>query len=599
MTKHSEAASCRAGPSTNERTSGSILGPVLVSAVLGVTFIAIVIVTWAHWGHVTIDCGGALDRAARIAGGQLLYRDVLSPYGPLADYAVAAAFRAGGIHLNVAYAVGLTVLAAESCLLWYVGRRFLAHLECAVGLAGFWILLAFRPGYINWVLPNTFAATFGSLFATATVALLIADIERPRDGKLIGASVCAAGAALSKVEFGLAAYGTLVLQCLLFPCPARARLSAAIRLLLPGLVLIAAVVLLFASLIPWQSLLFDNLYRIRSFRGTVASLRTTLVEPVWPPVREAALRYGLEFPLRAVLVSVGLRLAGRPGTGRPLGALLVALGLLVPLAPGYVPPRDFTSLVAVKGSDAFEPIPRAFAWSAVGWSVATLAAFVRDRRAPSVGARAIVLVGGLSVLLTLRWDFHVVWAPYYAPFAPFLPLLAVRVLAAPLAGGDASLTAPLVIGGALVAAALNVRTIYGQYGIMLDYPRGRIWAPSLRGAPLAAVIDYVRATTSPEDYVAVIPEERLINFLAERRNPTRDSGIGPAWLATAADERAFVRELKEKWPRAVVVSQRSYPEFQAGTVRAYNPRVIRWIERAYRPAQSAGPYITYSRRDRR
>src|SRR5207249_11176861 len=100
------------------------------------------------------------------------------------------------------------------------------------------------------------------------------------------------------------------------------RRSAAIRRLLPGLVLIAPVVLLFASLIPWQSLLFDDLCRIRSFRGTVASLRTRLAEPVWPPVRQAALRYGLEFPRRAVLVSVGLRLAGRPGTGRPLGALL-------------------------------------------------------------------------------------------------------------------------------------------------------------------------------------------------------------------------------------------------------------------------------------
>src|SRR5437870_5067355 len=167
MRRHSEAASCRAGPSTNEQTSGSILGPVLVSAVLGVTFIAIVTVTWAHWGHVTIDCGGALDRAARIAEGELLYRDVLSPYGPLADYAVAAAFRAGGIHLNVAYAVGLAVLAAESCLLWYVGRRFLAHLECAVGLASLWTVLAVRPGFINWLFPITFARTIGWLYATA------------------------------------------------------------------------------------------------------------------------------------------------------------------------------------------------------------------------------------------------------------------------------------------------------------------------------------------------------------------------------------------------------------------------------------------------
>ena len=36
---------------------------------------------------------------------------------------------------------------------------------------------------------------------------------------------------------------------------------------------------------------------------------------------------------------------------------------------------------------------------------------------------------------------------------------------------------------------------------------------------LATVVDYVRANTGPDDWVAVFPEERLVNFLAERRHP--------------------------------------------------------------------------------
>ena len=67
--------------------------------------------------------------------------------------------------------------------------------------------------------------------------------------------------------------------------------------------------------------------------------------------------------------------------------------------------------------------------------------------------------------------------------------------------------------------------------------------PLAAGRPLARVIDYVRDRTEPGEYVVSLPEERLINFLAERRHPTRDPGTGPGWLATAEDEDRFIREV--------------------------------------------------------
>src|SRR5437867_4513160 len=124
-------------------------------------FVTITGATWARWGHVAIDCGGWLDRAARIAEGALLYRDVLDPYGPVGSYAIGGLFRLFSIHLEVAYAAGLVLLLIESALLWYVCRPFLSALECALGLVGFWVLFGFQPGILDWVVPSTFAGTFG------------------------------------------------------------------------------------------------------------------------------------------------------------------------------------------------------------------------------------------------------------------------------------------------------------------------------------------------------------------------------------------------------------------------------------------------------
>jgi hypothetical protein len=189
-----------------------------------------------------------------------------------------------------------------------------------------------------------------------------------------------------------------------------------------------------------------------------------------------------------------------------------------------------------------------------------------------------------------------VWPSYYGVLAPFLVLLVVARLAALVVRGPTALAAAVVVAVPIATLAVATAEHYQtQYGYVVSYPRGTLRMTAMEGQPLAKVIDLIRARTVPEDWVAVFPEERLINFLSERRHPTRDSGTGPGWLATPEDEERCIDELQARDPAIVVLSDRRWPEFGAGDLGSYNPRLHAWIAEHYdRPFTTAANIVRYT-----
>lgn len=544
---------------------------------LALVFTALVGVSFERWGHVRADLGGALDRAARLAAGEVLYRDVQSPYGPLPDYVVAAGFRLFGTRLAVASTMGLVLVLVESVLLLRIARRFCSPVQCLVGMLGFWVLFAFTPGLFGWVLPNTFASTFGATAATLALVLAIGARERADERRFVAASLAAGAAGLCKADYGFAAALTVVVAALLVPGPLLRRVSAAV---LPGLALALGVLAVLVWLVSWHTLVFDNLYRVRSLGRTVAALRAGV--PGWDVVLASSLpRYAVEMPLRAAAAAWGLALARAGGPRTVLGLGLAAAAVALPLVPGYPGQLDFTLLAAGIG----------YAWTPAAWLIVVVLA-LRGARRGEPAAAALVLAGVWSVALALRWDLRLVWPSYYGVLAPFLVLFVVGRLAALLTSGPTGLAAACVVAVPIaLQAIINAQHYVTQYRYVLSYPRGTLRMPVMGGRELQTVVDYVRANTEPDDWVAVFPEERLVNFLAERRHPTRDSGTGPGWLATRADEEACIAELEARRPRLVVLTDRRWPEFGAGDLGSYNPVLRAWIERGYVPMLTTAPSL--------
>ena len=565
--------------------------------ILLVVFLATTAFTWAAWGHVRVDMGGALHRAERIADGAVLYRDVQVHYTPLAPYTMAALLAVFGKHLTVVYVTGLAILLLQSALLWGIARRFLKEWETAIGLMAFWMLLAFQPGLFNWVLPNVFAGTFASLFATAVLAAIVYDIEKPASRNLIGASLLVGLTGLSKLEYGLAAAATLFFYTLfLRPRDAhtaatsiRNRLLDLVRVGAPGALLGAAVLGVLLIHVPWDVLIFDNIYRERSLSDALGNYTQNLFPPLLPEIGAAAICYLVIFPLAACLATLGLRWLGEGVVDAIAGSFLLLFAAFATyLGARHLSPDEVANV--------YKQIQ--FSWAPTVWiALAAVAMVLRERMGPATVWRTLAIVGVFSFVVTLRWSFRVAWPAYYAVLGPFLVVWLVGHATALLSSGgrEHSRGVAFVLVVWIACGASQHAAQYRGMDFALSFPRGTIYTTRATGLPMKRTIDYLRAQTKPGDAVAVLPEEQLINFLAETPHPTTDTGVGPGWLATREDEIRFLHQIRNAETEFLILSKRRYPEFQAGNFASYEPWVAEQLQRYYDLAASTRYYQIWKR----
>lgn len=167
--------------------------------------------SWGRWGDPVIDWGRELEVARRIAAGDRLYADVHYWYGPLAPHVNAALFGAFGVHTRVLQAAGLVSVALMSALLWALGGRLAGTLAAAAVTAAFLSLCAFGHYYVsdifNWVTPYAYPATYGMIFATASLYALLRALEPPGHAWFAVSLACLGLALATKVEPAVAALG--------------------------------------------------------------------------------------------------------------------------------------------------------------------------------------------------------------------------------------------------------------------------------------------------------------------------------------------------------------------------------------------------------
>ena len=76
-------------------------------ALIAVSFMIGLAVSWQRWGNPLVDCGREMNQPLRLAAGQMLYSDVRHIYGPLSPYLNALLYRIFGPSLGVLYADGI------------------------------------------------------------------------------------------------------------------------------------------------------------------------------------------------------------------------------------------------------------------------------------------------------------------------------------------------------------------------------------------------------------------------------------------------------------------------------------------------------------
>jgi len=107
----------------------------------------------------------------------------------------------------------------------------------------------------------------------------------------------------------------------------------------------------------------------------------------------------------------------------------------------------------------------------------------------------------------------------------------------------------------------------------LDLPRGGIWLEEFEAQRYERAARFAANRVPEEDSVLALPYQPVLNFLLERRSPTRWLYLWPG-DQTAEDHRELIREAESDAPGLVVLDQ-------PNRLRESAPEIVDWVERHY------------------
>ena len=532
-------------------------------------------VSWRKWGTPEIDAGVDLTTAAQVVHGHLPYEDIRYFYGPLGIYALAGVFEVFGTSLSAAFGLGLVVTAAITVTFYALARQVLRPLAAALSAAVL-LAIAFSGTQFNFVLPHTNSATFGLL-------LLLLELLALARSRPTLAGVALGLACLTRVEFAAAAVlvgagwivGTWRAQ------GRKPALSAAARLAVPS-ALIAGVTYgvlaasVGASRLLWQNLWPKDFLRIAGFRAYRE----------WTPFDAASVasslaRAGIYAGLFAALVASWLGMRGRVGPARvrawwPLAAAGAAIAFV-----------DVAWRVVGVFPDARSAVQEECTQLLIGMSWLPMLAlagaavvavrFLHREAAPLSGSWPfdLALAAAALLLCSRAYDMFTMSsaAPYYAaPAVLLLGILHQRV-------ADRWPGARVVAFGALAAVAAgialyNTVALYGDKGTVVRTAAGSYVADDRSAAAEQAVIDFLRAHTSPGERIVAFPVDGGTYFFGADRPALYDVTALPGLLDTRADEQAAIARLQRDHVRYAVISDRDTSAFETGRFGAGYNRLL-------------------------
>jgi hypothetical protein len=562
-----------------ERAAGSDLR---WGVFLAASFAAGLAVSWQRWADPVIDSGREMNQPLRLIAGERLYAGVGHIYGPLSPHLNAALYRAFGPSLGVLYADGIVSAFVILALVYTLARRIMSPAAAGTATLTVMWLCALKPAG-NYILPYSFNALHGTLFALLTLAIAAPAIARPSATRFAMAGIVAGVALLAKLEMGLAA---LAAGC------AAAWLSwngsprrAVLRLLVfaAGATLVAASTYgAIAAQVGWRTLAVDSWLLPFHLPAPLAYFNASISGFDHPLASLARMLSGaMKLVIFALLVAAiaGIAAGGaeeRRRAWRRLAGAAVAgavLSLTVGLDWGSGPflamPLVLVALLLWLARRPLQARDREVVLYAL-FALVQLARVLLHVR--SGGAYGSFLVPMSVVVFVYLW---------VDVFARALPDPAVRRAASAL------VLALLMIAAAATAVVLGYRYRRSD-AVRISTARGTLYAPPETATAWNEALAFIDARTHPGDAIAVLPEGTSLTFLSGRRNPLREEIVTPGFLDTAGEARA-IRALDQSDTRLILIVNRATREFGAEAFgRDYCRTLMQWIEAHYAPCATFG-----------
>jgi hypothetical protein len=545
------------------------------------------IATWQKWGYVTIDSGREMYIPAVLRDGKRLYIDVWYNYGPLVPYWHALLFRLFGIHLAILYAAGISLVTIICFTLYSVSRRFLpVSLSCTAVFA--FILQAFQLHLFNYVLPYSYPASYGSMFAVVLLWLLVSDCFEPRAWRVFAAGSLAAMMLLTKLEFGVSAY-VLVAGAL----AVRAMRAGSMRLLardaalcLPG---IGVVIVVYGSLIARFSLQF--LFGDDNFGVLPGSFFASTYGARWARATGA---------VASPTAAIKTILTGFVSTGALVGGILLAVRfrkarimlfvLALALSGAYLlgtckeKAWHTSSLVA-----RLRVVPMLFfnpgmVWVVVALFCVTLRSWWRNGKTAFDSAllvlTALATVIGSRVWMKVQPQGYSIFYDTAAYLAWLVAIYKVcDYLPERISGRMWQAVSIVLCSGVLACTTVRYPLHLKPFKVVSDRGSFRTWRS--HGQAYAQVLSFLKSATSRSESFVILPEDTTLYYLSASYAPSRWYDLVPPVLPPS-EQASYIADLERANLKYVVLSNRATSEYGKPIFGIdYNQEIYNWIQQNF------------------
>ena len=535
--------------------------------------------TWMTWLDPFVDGSKELRIPQRVAHGERLYADVVCHYGPVPNWAHAAAFRLLGDRLMTPLALLLPLAGLAFGALFVLARRAAGLAAAAWGTAWGLVLALVAPNGGALVLPYSYAGTHSLALSALGLVLSLSD----RAGPLAAAAGCWALALASKQELAVAAMGaSLLAHAVGRPFPRLVPLRAAFAVaggFLGGAALFA--------------------YAIRGIPGELLAPEGPLILFAIPEEWRRLFRWvsGLDAPgeslaavaTSALLVLLSLALVEVAGRQEerlsPRRRALFRAAFAAALAAGAA-----VLLRSPFGREVDRALPPLLAVVPLAaLAAAALSALRGTGGGPAERARVALLgfagLGAFRVLLRVAYGW--IATPFTAFAAPALAAAAAAAAFLILPKRRALLSIAFAALTALQLGRLWLQTEPRRFATV-ETAAGALRLPADRAAVVRATLGFLAREARPGDGLAGFPESGLFNFVLGLPSPMRLEQLLPGSLDAAGEER-FARTLREAGPRFVLIPNQPTTMFGAVAFgRDYARPLKAAIDERYRLVASFG-----------
>lgn len=574
--------------------------PPIIFAVHAALFVALAAWTWRKWPDPLVDFGRELYVPWQLTRGRVLYRDIVSLFGPLSPYINATWFRLFGVSLTTLVVCNLAIFAGVLAAVYRFVRLIADRVTAAAASLTTLLLFGFAHlveiGNYNFAAPYSHEATHGLAIGLALMLGLARGVARQDRASWALSGICLGLIALTKPEIAvaaIAAVGIAIAGAIQISPGHRRRIATNAGLLLACATIpsIAFFVYFAGRMTSTEAALATAGAWVPIVRGHVATSTFYLRGMGLDHPLANAIRMLLAFVAFSLFVVVAADVS-RQRSGASSSSLLKRLQqialLIVAIAVGQ------TGLV-------FYALPLIVLATLVWAVVLFYRARVDRNRAIPLLSLVVWSTFALALLAKMGLNARIVHYGFYLSLPA--TVLTIVLIAWMLPRAYESWKGP--------RAARTFRTILliAFAGAIAPYLAISVTRYRAKVIPIGAGGDLFYASRGPAFWqgeavqealhqldrapgstLAVMPEGVMLNYLTRRESPLRVVNLMPPELMTFG-EAEILRSLEAAPPDLVLLvhidmREYGYPAF--GSDRRYGERIVGWVRAHYREVRVVG-----------